>query len=278
MDISALSDGSLLAFVVGLLIAGAVIGFLAGLFGVGGGAISVPILFETFLFFGLTDDVAMPLAVGTSLAMIIPTAIVSTREHSRQGSVDWPLLRAWALPILAGVIVGSILARFAAPAVFQIVFIAVATTTATKLLLGNPKCRLREDLPPEPFRSVYGAMLGLASSLMGVGGGAISNMILTLNGRTIHQAVATSAGVGVLIAIPAALGYMAAGWGKPGLPPDAIGYVSFAALAVTIPTALVTAKFGARAAHALSRALLSRLFGGFLLLVALNFAISLFGG
>lgn len=275
MDIAALSNGSLLILVGSLLVAGALIGILAGLFGVGGGAISVPVFFETFCAFGLQDVAAMPLAVGTSLAMIIPTAIMSTREHARRGSVDWDLLHAWAVPILSGVVAGSVLARFAAPALFQIVFIAVATTVATKLLLGNPKWQLRDGLPPEPLRAFYGACLGLASSLMGVGGGAISNMILTLHGRTIHQAVATSAGVGVLIAVPGTLGYILAGWGKPGLSPDAIGYVSLAALAVTMPTALLCARFGARLAHALSKPVLSRLFGIFLLLAAANFALTL---
>ncbi|XWN33472.1 MAG: sulfite exporter TauE/SafE family protein [Devosia sp.] len=276
MDISAFTDASVLVLVGSLLLAGALIGCLAGLFGVGGGAISVPVFFETFRVFGLADAAAMPLAVGTSLAMIVPTAIMSTREHARQGSVDWQLLRAWALPILAGVIAGSVLARFAAPALFQIVFIVVATTTATKLLLGNPKWQIRDGLPSEPFRAAYGMVLGLASSLMGVGGGAISNMVLTLHGRSIHQAVATSAGVGVLIAVPGTLGYIAAGWGKPGLTPDAVGYVSLAALAVTTPAALMTARFGARLAHAMSKATLSRLFGCFLLLVAANFALQLF--
>ena len=135
---------------------------------------------------------------------------------------------------------------------------------------------IREGLPGEPLRGLYGAIVGLLSALMGIGGGAISNLILTLHGWSMHRAVATSAGVGLLIAIPGAIGYVVAGWGKPGLPPDAVGFVSLAALVLTLPTALLTTRRGARLAHALSRETLTRLFGLFLAIVAIRFVIALF--
>lgn len=267
--------GTLASIVAVFLIAGAMIGVLAGLFGVGGGAISVPVYYETFRFLEVADDVAMPLAVGTSLAMILPTALRSTREHARRGTVDWRLLRAWALPVLAGVAAGSAVARFADAEVFQAVFMTMATILALRLLTGATRLRLRETMPGLVGTSLYGIVLGLLSALMGVGGGAISNMILTLNGKAMHEAVSTSAAVGVLIAVPGTIGYILAGWAQPGLPADAIGYVSIAALVLTLPTALLTTRLGVQLAHALSAPVLSRLFGTFLLLVALRFFVSI---
>jgi uncharacterized protein len=261
----------LVPIVAGLLAAGAAIGFLAGLFGVGGGAISVPIFYEVFRLTDNADETAMPLAVGTSLAMIVPTAFLSAREHARLGTVDRGVLRAWALPILAGVAIGSALARVAEPELFQGVFAVVASTLAIRMLVGKSSWHISDALPSRWMLSAYGTAIGLLSALMGIGGGALSTMLLTLYGRPIHEAVATSAGVGILIAVPGTLGYVLAGWGKPGLPVDAVGYVSLLAILVTLPTTLLLTRLGVRVAHALSRSVLSRLFGLFLLAVALRF-------
>lgn len=260
--------------VMTLVAAGAAIGFLAGLFGVGGGAISVPVFYETFLRLGMGADTAMPLAVGTSLAMIVPTSVVSARSHARKGALDMAQLKAWAIPILAGVVAGSVLARFAPAELFQIVFIIVSSTLATRLLLARQAKPIRDGMS-RVGSAVYGVVVGLLSALMGIGGGAISNLILTLHGWTMHRAVATSAGVGVLIAIPGTIGYLVAGLGQPGRPPDAIGYVSISALIVTLPAALLTTRLGVGIAHKLQQGTLKRLFGVFLLLVALRFAAAI---
>lgn len=267
----------LAVLVLALVTAGAAIGFLAGLFGVGGGAISVPVFYETFLSLGMDADTAMPLAVGTSLAMIIPTSILSARSHARKGALDMPQLKAWAFPILAGVVAGSVLARHAPAELFQIVFIAVSSIMATRLLLARKSKPIRDGLS-RLGSAVYGLTLGILSALMGIGGGAISNLILTLHGWTMHRAVATSAGVGVLIAIPGAVGYVAAGLGQAGLPPDAVGYVSVGALLLTLPAALLTTRIGVGLAHRLEQGTLKRLFGVFLLLVALRFGVAVLLG
>lgn len=265
-----------LAPVLGLLlVAGAVIGVLAGLFGIGGGAISVPVFFQLFGALGLDESVKMPLAVGTSLAVIIPTSLVSARAHLARGTVDTGLLRLWIGPVLLGVILGAIVARSADAWVFQVVFVVVAAVNAAKLLLGGQGWRVREGLPgPWPLRG-YGVVTGLLSALMGIGGGSITNLILTLHGVSIHRAVSTAAGVGVLIALPATLGYVYAGWGKPGLPLDATGYVSWLTVAATIPTTLLTAKWGVALAHRLSRRALETAFGVFLLAVSARFLLDL---
>jgi uncharacterized protein len=167
--------------------------------------------------------------------------------------------------------VGSALPRVAEPEVFQIVFAAVATTLSVRMLAGGSGWRIADTLPGSGLLSLYGAVAGLLSALMGIGGGALSTMVLTLHGRPIHEAVSTSAGVGLLIAVPGTLGYVLAGWGKPELPADAVGYVSLLAILVTLPTTLLLTRLGVRVAHRLPRPVLSRLFGLFLLAVALRF-------
>lgn len=263
--------GTLLAMIAVLAAAGALTGFLAGLFGIGGGAISVPVFYEMFRALGHAPDLAMPMAVGTSLAVIIPTSFLSSRGHLRRGTVDTGLLRLWALPVLAGVALGAVIARFAEPQVFQGVFAAVAAINAAKLLLGGAGWRLRDSLPGAGVLRLYGGAVGLVSALMGIGGGAVSTLLLTLHNVPIHRAVSTSAGVGVLIALPGTLGYLAAGWGRPDLPPDAIGFVSLATFALTFPTSLLTTRFGVALAHRLSRRRLETAFGLFLTAVCLRF-------
>ncbi len=261
---------------VALLAAGAVTGVLAGLFGVGGGAVIVPILYEVFGMLGISDEVRMPLAVGTSLAIIIPTSIRSFRGHYLKGAVDMNLLRAWAVPVVLGVLLGSFIARYADPAVFKIVFVVVAGTNAIKLLFGNEKWRVGLDLPKGILLRGYGLLIGLMSALMGIGGGQISNIIMTLHNRGIHQAVATSAGLGVLISIPGAIGYIFAGWGKEGLPPDAFGFVSILGLLLIVPTTILTAQIGVNLAHSWPKRKLEIAFGIFLAIVCLRFVVALF--
>lgn len=273
-----LDPGTLLPLVAALATAGALIGFLAGLFGIGGGAISVPVFYEVFLALGHDAGVAMPLAVGTSLAVIIPTSIQSARGHWHRGTVDIAVLRAWALPVLAGVVAGSAIARFAVPQVFQAVFAAVAAVNAAKLLSGGKGWRISDGLPGPAAMRGYGAGVGAVSALMGIGGGAVSTLILTLHNVPIHRAVSTSAGVGVLIALPATLGYMAAGWGRPDLPADALGFVSLATFALTIPTSLLTIRFGVTLAHRLTRRHLELAFGLFLAAVSLRFIAAIVTG
>lgn len=266
---------TLLPILGALVVAGSVIGLLAGLFGIGGGAISVPIFYEVFRLLGIPDEVRMPLAVGTSLAVIIPTSFVSARAHRARGTMEEGVLRLWVAPVLLGVLLGAAIARVADELVFQIVFVAVAAVNAAKLLAGGEGWRVRDGLPgPWPLRA-YGLVTGLLSSLMGIGGGAITNLILTLHGIPIHRAVSTGAGVGVLIAAPATLGYVYAGWGKVGLPFDATGYVSWLTFAATVPTTLLTARAGVALAHRLSRRALETAFGVFLALVSARFLLDL---
>ena len=249
---------------------------LAGVFGVGGGAVIVPVLYELFRIIGVPEDVRMPLCVGTSLAIIIPTSIASFRAHKARGTVDMDILRAWAVPVVIGTIIGALLARWAPPAVFKIVFVMVAGINAARLI-GNFNWRLGDDLPKGPLMRVYGFFTGIFSALMGIGGGQISTMLMTFHNRPIHQAVSTSAGMGVLISIPGALGYMISGYGKMDLPPLSIGFVSLIGFVLFAPISIWTAPFGVKLAHAMPKRKLELAFGCFLLLVSLRFVASLLG-
>jgi uncharacterized protein len=269
-----------------LVAVGALSGFLAGLFGVGGGAILVPVFYECFRLVGVPLEVRMPLCVGTSLAIIIPTSIRSYRAHKARGAVDMKTLRAWWLPVLIGVIAGSVIARYAPERLFKVVFVVVAYSAALRLLLGRESWKLGDDLPKGPLMKVYGLAIGLLSTLMGIGGGLFSNLLMTFYGRPIHQSVATSAALAVLISIPGALGYVYAGWPAAALYPDvlalqtpfALGYVSLIGAVLVMPTTLLTAGLGVRAAHAMSKRSLEVAFGSYLLIVGSRFAMSLLGG
>ncbi len=272
----AMTLSTLLPIIGFLIVAGGVIGLLAGLFGIGGGAISVPIFYEVFRILDIPYDVRMPLAVGTSLAVIIPTSILSARGHYAKGTMDTALIRLWAVPVVLGVLVGSFIARYADPFVFKLVFVAVASVNAAKLLLGGEGWRVADSLPGKGLMRVYGSIVGLLSALMGIGGGAITNLLLTLHGVPIRNAISTAAGVGVLIALPGTLGYIYAGWGREGLPPDATGFVSWLTFAAIIPTSMLTTRFGVALAHKLPKRTLETAFGCFLVVVSARFLIDLF--
>jgi uncharacterized protein len=275
--LSAVPITELAALALALLLAGAVAGVLAGVFGIGGGTMMVPVLYETFGWLAIADEVRMPLCIGTSLAVIIPTSISSFSAHRRRGSVDMDVLKAWLFPIVGGVLIGSLVARFAPAMVFKLAFIIVASVTAARLIWKDWIPPLGADLPKGGTMTAYGLTIGATSSLMGIGGGIVANMVMALHGRAIHQAVATSSGIGVLVSLPGALGYVAAGWDKVGLPPFSIGFVSVIALMLLMPTSFATAKVGAALAHKLSKAHLELAFAVYLLAVSARFSLSLLG-
>jgi uncharacterized membrane protein YfcA len=268
---------------IALLAAGALTGALAGIFGVGGGAVAVPILYELFRFVGVPEEVRMPLCVGTSLAIIIPTSITSFIAHYRKGAVDMSILRIWAIPAVIGVIVGSVIARYAPADLFKWVFVVVAGFSAMRLLFGKDSWRLGLDMPGKIVMVIYGWIIGLLSALMGIGGGQLSSLFMTFYNRPIHQAVATSSGLGVLVSVPGALGYIYAGWPRAAEYPDvvalqyplALGYVSLIGFLLFIPTSTVMAPIGAGLAHKMSKRKLEVAFGIFLLFVSGRFLASL---
>ena len=286
MALAGLDVKELIELALLLVAVGAVSGFLAGVFGIGGGAVLVPVFYECFRLAGVPLEVRMPLCVGTSLAVIIPTSIRSFRAHYLRGAVDMEILKEWWIAILIGVLAGSVTARYAPERLFKYVFVCVAWLATARLWLARDSWKFGDEMPKGFLMKVYGFVVGILATLMGVGGGLFSNLLMTFYGRPIHQAVATSSALAVLISIPGALGYVYAGWPAAARFPEvtalqvplAFGYVSLIGAVLVMPTSLWTAPLGVRAAHAMSKRTLEIAFGCYLFIVGGRFAISLING
>lgn len=268
----------LAALAAGLLATGAVAGILAGLLGVGGGIVIVPILVYLFSLIGVPGDVAMHLAVGTSLATIIPTSLVSARSHHRRGAVDFSLLRLWAPCIFLGAAAGGVLAKFVDGSLLRSVFGCVALVVA--LNMASPwKLVLASALPGSGVVNwaISGA-IGLLSSLMGVGGGTLSVPTLTLFSVPVRHAVGTSAALGLAIAVPATAGFIWSGLDAPNRPPGSVGYVNVAAAILIFSATVLTAPQGAKLAHAINPRVLKLSFALFLGITAAQMLRPFFTG
>ncbi len=265
----------LFLFLVALLVAGGVAGVLAGLFGIGGGAVLVPVFYQMLGIVGVDEAIRMHLSVGTSLAIIVPTSVQSYAGHLAKGAVDTRVLRSFAIPVPVGVVAASAVAAFLSSGNLRLIFAVFALIVAVKLLFARDTWRLPGDMPEGLAAKVTGFLIGFFSTFMGIGGGVFNNTFMTMFGRPMHQAVATSAGVGVLISIPGMIGYMIAGWNAENLPAYSIGYVNLLMVAMIIPVTLLVAPIGVQFAHALEKRKLEILFGLFLVLVSIRFFASL---
>lgn len=247
---------------------GALGGLLAGLLGVGGGIVVVPVLDAALGVAGVPPAASLHLAVATSMATIIPTSMSSTRSHARRGSVDYALMRRWAVPIVAGSLAGSLAAAYADARVLAAVFGIVALAAAVKMLLPLDHVVLRRSVPGGVAGAAIPAAIGAISAMMGIGGGTLSVPTMTLCGEPVHKAVGTAALTGLWISIPATLGYLLAPAPDAAGIPWTVGYVSLAGFAVIAPVAWLLAPVGARLAHSMDRRRLSAAFGLFLSVVA----------
>lgn len=265
----------LLPFIGALLVAGGVAGVLAGLFGIGGGAILVPVFYQMLGVLEIDEAIRMHLSVGTSLAIIVPTSIRSFMGHKAKGAVDMDLLKSFTLSVPIGVLLATLLVAGLSSGVLRAIFATFALIIALKLLFGREDWKVASDVPRGFGKHLSGSLIGFFSTFMGIGGGVFNNTFMTLFGRPIHQAIATSSGVGVLISIPGMIGYIWAGWGVSNLPPFSLGYVNVLMVLVVIPVTLLVAPIGVRLAHALSKRKLEVGFGLFLILVAIRFFYSL---
>ena len=271
-----MAAGEIATFAAVVAASGVVSGLLAGIFGIGGGAVLVPVFYQVFGLLGVDEIVRMHLSVGSSLAIIVPTSIRSFTGHKAKGAVDMDLLRSFLIPVPAGVILASIAAAYISSEGLRIIFSAITVLVGLKLLFNRDSWRLGDKVPGNPWRSFIGVLIGFFSTLMGIGGGVMNNTFMTLYGRPMHQAVATSSGVGVMIAIPGTIGYIWAGWGNPLLPIVSTGYINWIAVALVIPIALIVTPYGVHLAHWLRKRHLEIGFGLFCLFVSARFFISLF--
>jgi uncharacterized protein len=275
MPETSMAASEIAVFAAAVAVSGVVSGLLAGIFGIGGGAVLVPVFYQVFGLLDVDESVRMHLSVGSSLAIIIPTSIRSFTSHKARGAVDMGLLRSLLIPVPLGVILASIAAAYISSEGLRIIFSIITVLVGLKLLFNREYWRIGQEIPGNPWRSVIGVVIGFFSTLMGIGGGVMNNTFMTLYGRPMHQAVATSSGVGVMIAIPGTIGYIWAGWGNPLLPIASTGFVNWIAVALIIPIALIITPYGVRIAHWLKRRHLEIAFGLFCLFVSARFFISL---
>lgn len=254
------------------LILGACAGVLAGLFGVGGGMIIVPVLVYSFALQGFAPEALTHMAVGTSLATIAFTSINSVRAHQKRGAVRWQLVRWMALGIVAGALVGALTAALLSGPVLQKIIGVFAILMAAQMIFDiRPKAAGTE--PGKPTLTVAGAVIGWASAIFGIGGGSLTVPFLVWRSVPMQQAVATSAACGMPIAVAGALSFIWTGWTASELPPWSLGYVYLPALVGIALTSVFFAGYGARLAHRLPQQVLKRLFALLLLCVGINFLL-----
>lgn len=272
--IDGLSFGEIVMLLAALTGAGLLAGISGGMLGIGGGIVIVPIFVEILRLAGVDVGVAVHVAVGTSLATIIFNSVRSVSAHARRGAVDWTLLRRFGPAVLLGSALGAVAAAFISGAGLKAFFGVVCVAFALYVAFAPGRWVLTAEVPRHVLSHAVATLLGLVSALMGIGGGTFGVTAMTLCGVPIHRAVATGAGLGVLIGAPAALGFVAFGWNAPGLPPFSLGYVNWAALAILAPTSVVAAPWGARLAHALPPRTLRIVFGAFLAASGLRMLLS----
>jgi len=241
--------GDLGTLALGLVIAGVVGGLVAGMLGVGGGIVVVPILYHVLAALGVDESVRMHVAVGTSLATIIPTSFSSLRAHNKKGAVDWDLLRRWWLPMLIGVLAGSVLAAYVRGQTLSLIFACVALPVAVHFALWGEKKRIADRLPGGTGGLLLPFGIGGVSTMMGIGGGTVGVPALTLCGYPIHRAVGTASAFGAIISVPGTIAAVLAGWYAQGLPPYSLGYVNLLGVLLIAPGSFFAAPAGAHLAH-----------------------------
>ncbi len=274
MDLG-LPAGEIALLAGGLIAGGLIAGFLSGLFGVGGGGILVPVLYELFGALGAADEVRMHLAVGTSFAIIIPTSFRSARSHHQRGAIDLGVLRIIGPAAIFGVVLGALTAKYADDTAMKLIWVVSATTLSLSLFVRRDAWRIKGDIANPALSFPAGTGIGFLATMMGVGGGAYIAPFMTLLGRPIHQAVGTAAGFSCIVAIPALFGYMWAGWDAAGVPAGSLGFVSLIGAAAMIPSGVLAAPLGVRLAHGMERRKLEIAFAFFLSLVGLRFLLAL---
>lgn len=263
------------SWLLGYAVLGAVAGFFAGLLGVGGGAIMVPVLALMFAAQGFPPEHLMHLALGTSMAAIVFTSIASLRAHHRHGAVQWPIVRRIAPGILLGTFLGAQLASVIPTRPLAIFFTVFMSYVAFQML-ANIKPKPARQLPGTVGMFLVGNGIGAVSALVAIGGGSLSVPFMTWCNVKMHQAIGTSAAIGFPIAVAGSIGYLAGGLGATGLPQGSFGYIYLPALLACVAASMLTAPSGAKAAHRLPVATLKKIFAGVILLLLAKMVHGLF--
>jgi hypothetical protein len=247
-------------------------GLVAGLFGVGGGLIIVPALTILFQAYGIASSSYVHLAIGTSLATIVVTSISSMRAHHRHGAVQWDVFRQLTPGIVVGALLGAVIADFLPTAILRVVFAVFELAVAIQIgfnLMASP----HRHLPGPKVMAGVGTVVGVISSVVGIGGGTMTVPFLVWCNVSIRKAVATSSACGLPISIAGAAGFVFTGWGEPTLPAGSTGYLYWPAFAGIAAASVIFAPLGARLAHTLPVTMLQRVFAVFLALLGLRMLI-----
>jgi len=253
-----------------LLGTGVFAGILAGLLGVGGGIVIVPVLYFLFQGFGVSPESAMVVATATSLATIVPTSISSIRSHHQKGNVDFDLLKHWAAFIFMGVLIGSWLVTKVDGTWLTALFGVIATLSALNMLFRTGKSALFQQLPGNLGQSTMGTSIGFFSSMVGIGGGTISVPLLTLYNYPAHKAVGTAAAIGLIISLPGALTMLILGTTPQDAPAATVGLINLIGFVCIVPLTVLFAPVGASLAAKLDAAKLKRIFAIVLLITGLR--------
>lgn len=264
-------------FALAVVAAGVVAGLIAGLLGVGGGIVLVPVLFYLFTALGVDEAIRMHMAVGTSLTTIVATAMSSTRAHYAKGSIDIALLRSWGPWLFIGAVGGMIVFGSIDSSSLSLVFGSVALLVAVYMVFAKEPTEENADaFPKGPLRWIMGLIVGMVSSIMGIGGGTLSVPLLSIFRYPMRRAVGTAAAIGLLISVPGAVGAFLSGMGHDNLPPFSLGFVNVLAFVVLVPLTGFIAPYGARIAHSIKPRHLRYAFALFLLFNSVNMLSSSF--
>ena len=251
-----------------MTIAAIPVGFVAGLFGVGGGLITVPVLFYIFDTAGLDRSFVMHLAVGTSFAIIIPTSLISTITHMKFKAVDFDIVKSFGVFVVLGIIIGTIFAVSLKTAYLILFFSIITMIFAFYFLILEEKINPVRNKMNITHKIILGSLSGFFAAPMGIGGGSINVPILKMFGYPINHAIGSSAAIGFLVSIIGALGFATSGTYLNTEIPLSFGFVNIPAFLIFIPITMIMAKIGAIAVYKVNRRIINRLFGVFLLVVS----------
>ena len=267
---------SLVPFALVISLSGFISGFIAGLLGVGGGIIVVPVLYHFLSLIGVPEDVVMHISVATSLAVIIPTGWRSYKSHQENDNIDYSVLKSWLLPTIFGSIIGAIIAGLISGFWLTFIFALIAFFVSMNLFINKQEFKLGNDIPKGFFGSFIPFSVGSLSSMLGIGGGTFNVSLMTLFGKTIHKAVGTASGLGFYLAIPGTIFFIITGWNNENLPLGSLGYVNIIGLLLIAPISSYAAPIGAKSANKLDNKILTNIFAIFLLITSARMFFEIF--
>ena len=267
-----------LHYVTILVAVGVIGGYVAGLFGIGGGIVLVPAFVTVFPYFGASHDVLMHSAVGTCLALIVPGAVMSARKQHQQGNLDLALLRKWLPPVCVGIGIGALLMRVFPTTALKLLFVAFLLSATVYALLEKDPRAGEAGVPPTGIRNAGGVLVGALSVMLGIGGGTFAVPFYRFFHYPLKRAIALSSATGGFIGFGGAIGAVVTGWGVAGQPPHSLGYVSVAAFVVLAPCMMIFSPLGSKTGNALPERLLNRVYVGFLAVMTLYMAYQTYRG